>query len=227
MATRNKKGNKRGSTMPNSDADPMPATPAPLDALRGYSHRRRFGDVEVVALCDGHVDLTLANFPGLSEEVAAPLLARDGLAVESFPVSVTAFVIRKSGRTYLVDAGTGDARGDHLGHLPAALAAAGVAPEEIDAVVMMHLHVDHCAGLYDGDRAVFANAELLVAEAEYAFWKAEDRLDERQRTQLEYAKRALEAYAGRTTRFSPEEAIEGLFEPLPLPGHTPGRELTR
>lgn len=208
----------KAATPPPDRPEPAP----PLRDLAGFSHRRAFGKVEVTALCDGHVDLSLARFPGLSEEVAAPLLADAGLALAGLAVSVSAFLVRTAGRTFLVDAGTGTVRGAGLGHTQAALAACGVAPAEVDAVLMTHLHVDHAAGLSDGDRPAYPNAELLVSEAEHAFWRAEDRLDEMQRSQLEYAHHALRVYAGRTTRFGPGAVIEGVFEALPLPGHTPG-----
>jgi glyoxylase-like metal-dependent hydrolase (beta-lactamase superfamily II) len=197
--------------------------PPPLAALSGFSHARRFGDIEVVALADGHITFTFAGFPPVSEAEAASLLAPVGIDPQSIPISVNAFLVRKGGRSWLIDAGTGDARGARLGHLPKALAAAGTTPEDIAAVLITHMHVDHVAGLYDGDAPVFANAELWVGEAEHAFWRAEDALDDRQRTQLEYARKGLDAYRGRTTLFAPGEIIDGVLEPLPLPGHTPGQ----
>lgn len=196
--------------------------PAPLSDLAGYSHRRAFGDVEVTALCDGHIPVPLGRIPGLTEEEATPLLAKAGLSADGLAVSVSGFLVRAAGRNFLIDAGTGSARGADLGHLPAALAASGLAPAEIDVVLMTHLHVDHAAGLYDGDRPVFPKAELLVSEAEHAFWQDQGGLNDIQRTQLEFAQGAFRAYAGRTTLFGPKAVIEGIFEVLPLPGHTPG-----
>jgi glyoxylase-like metal-dependent hydrolase (beta-lactamase superfamily II) len=53
------------------------------------------------------------------------------------------------------------------------------------------MHGDHVAGLYDGDRSVFPNAEMIVSEAERAFWDAPEQLSELQRGQLEMARKGV------------------------------------
>jgi glyoxylase-like metal-dependent hydrolase (beta-lactamase superfamily II) len=61
--------------------------------------------------------------------------------------------------------------GPTLGKLPQNLRAIGVAPDEIDILLLTHLHPDHSLGLVDeAGRAVFPNAELVVHEIEAAFW---------------------------------------------------------
>lgn len=40
--------------------------------------------------------------------------------------------------------------GPSLGRVPAALAAAGVAPDSIETVLLTHLHPDHAGGLLAG-----------------------------------------------------------------------------
>src|SRR5437870_4503877 len=64
------------------------------------------------------------------------------------------------------------------------LAVAGIEPGAIDIIVITHFHPDHIDGLKtkDGDK-VFANAEILVPDPEWAYWmddgemtKAPDRI---------------------------------------------------
>ena len=80
---------------------------------------------------------------------------------------MNAFLIQHGGKTILVDSGTRDLYGPTLGKLPAALAAAGVSPDDINHVVLTHMHNDHVGGLVDGaGAAVFRNAQLHVAEVQ-------------------------------------------------------------
>lgn len=208
--------------MSETEPGASPADAARLRSCAGQSRTTTLGDITVTALCDGHADVALERFVGIDRPTAGALAADAGLDADDLVSSVLCFAIESGGRLYLVDAGTGDKRGAIMGHLPAAMAAAGMAPEAVDALLMTHLHVDHAAGLYDGDRPVFPNAELLVSESELAFWRDEAALDDRQRTQLPYARAALAAFAGRVTAFAPGREVVPGIATVPLPGHTPG-----
>jgi len=54
----------------------------------------------------------------------------------------------------------------------AALAAAGIAPDQIDTVVLTHMHGDHIGGLIaaDGVTPTFANARYLTGAVEHNYW---------------------------------------------------------
>jgi glyoxylase-like metal-dependent hydrolase (beta-lactamase superfamily II) len=55
----------------------------------------------------------------------------------------------------------------------AALAAAGFAPEDIDIVVLTHMHGDHIGGLTAEDGTpTFANARYVTGQAEFDHWAA-------------------------------------------------------
>jgi glyoxylase-like metal-dependent hydrolase (beta-lactamase superfamily II) len=171
------------------------------------------GGIRIVALCDGHVDIDLGRFQSLDRDAARPLAAAGGVALDDLAVSVNAFLIETPDRLYLVDAGNGRIRGPGLGHLKTALAAAGHRPEDIDVVLMTHMHGDHCVGLYDdAGRAVFDRAEMSRASG----------LNEIQRSQLEFARTAFAAYADRTSFAMPGREVAPGIEMVALPGHTPG-----
>ncbi len=188
----------------------------------GRSVAAAAGDYRVVALCDGHVDFDLSRLPGVTMDEALPTAAPHGVDAGDLAVSVNAFAIVGPDRLYLVDSGNGSIRGPGLGHLLRALGGAGLRAEDIDAVLMTHMHGDHVAGLYDGDRSVFPNAEMIVSEAERAFWDAPEQLSEMQRGQLDMARRGFATHAGRTTLVNPgDEPVPGVSV-VALPGHTPG-----
>jgi glyoxylase-like metal-dependent hydrolase (beta-lactamase superfamily II) len=153
---------------------------------------------------------------------ATAVAAGSGVDPGDLAVSVNTFAIVAPGRLYLVDSGNGSVRGPGLGHLLRAMAAAGLRPADVDAMLMTHMHGDHVAGLYDGERSVFPNAELIVSQAERAFWDAPDGLDELQRTQLDMARRGFAVHAGRTTLAAPGGEVVPGVTMVALPGHTPG-----
>jgi glyoxylase-like metal-dependent hydrolase (beta-lactamase superfamily II) len=74
----------------------------------------------------------------------------------------------------LIDTGAGGELGPELGRLAANLAAAGVAPERVNAIVLTHAHPDHIGGIVraDGELA-FPNAYFFIAEREWKHWTAE------------------------------------------------------
>lgn len=88
---------------------------------------------------------------------------------------------------------------------------------------MTHLHGDHAAGLVEGGKALFPQADLHVSAEEVRFWNAPEEHDEIQATQVPFALAALEAYRERVITFQPGgEIMPGIFTQA-LPGHTPGQ----
>ena len=120
--------------------------------------------------------------------------------------------------------------GPVAGRLLGNLAAAGVSPGDIDAILLTHLHIDHVGGLTDASgAAVFGRAEVFVAEAEAAFWLDQARAaqaPEAMRPAFAVAAAALAPYDGRVTRFTGGEPVPGIAAES-LPGHTPGHTVYR
>jgi glyoxylase-like metal-dependent hydrolase (beta-lactamase superfamily II) len=201
----------------------MPSMP---DAQVPGVYHRRVGQILVTALHDGYQDMPIATVVGIeTAEIAALLRAAYRPVPRRTPVNV--FLIRDGQRTVLVDAGCGTRGVPTVGQMMPNLAAAGVAPGDIDMILMTHLHPDHFGGLMDGDGApVFPRAELLLHEAEYAYWHDDAAMksmeDPVRRTNFVLnARKALAAYAGRLRTFTEGELLPGVSA-VPLPGHTPG-----
>src|SRR5205085_1480953 len=93
----------------------------------------------------------------------------DGIAGDKLICPMTTFVIRSAGKLALVDTGLGPRIGrfaGESGRLLSGLSAAGVAPEQVDAVIMTHLHPDHvgwnCTEVDGEFRPTFPNASYII-----------------------------------------------------------------
>ena len=190
----------------------------------GY-YRLRVGGLEVTALLDGHLEIPPAMF-SLPAADAAELLRAAFRPDGPIRTPVNAFAVNTGERLYLVDSGTAGGFAPGVAHLPEALAAAGLPPEAVDAVILTHLHVDHAGGLVRDGKAVYPNAQIVVADAEAAFWldeAIEAKAPDEAKPFFAIAQASLAPYGDRVTRLSQgtAEAAPG-FEVTPLPGHTPG-----
>lgn len=188
-------------------------------------YHRRVGDVVVTALLDGQISGSLAVVRGIAEAEAAALLEEAGRPLPRLS-SINAFLVRRNGRTALIDTGSGAAMGASAGKLQQSLAAAGVDAASVDTVLLTHMHPDHSNGLADGaGAALFPNAELVLHAAEYEHWHddaAMARAAPAARTSGFEAARAQAApYRGRI-RLHEGGAVWPGVTAVPMPGHTPG-----
>jgi glyoxylase-like metal-dependent hydrolase (beta-lactamase superfamily II) len=191
-------------------------------------YRLKVGDLEVTALFDGTGIFDPQWLNGTKE-------AMDGVvkALHEDPhmldVVDSGFLVNTGKQRILVDAGAGTWwGGGALGRLEGSLRSAGYTPEEVDIVLITHLHSDHIGGLttQDGKR-IFPNADVYVAKAESDFWlspeiAAKAPKDAQPFFQSAQAIAAPYIKAGKWHTFSGSEPIVDGMQLVPLPGHTPG-----
>lgn len=180
------------------------------------------GDCAVHVLEDrpGRMDAGLFSGPATDAERRA-LFDEDGKAA----ASISVFLIRQDGKNILVDAGFGDAAPGASALMPL-LASMDITPEQIDAVLLTHMHIDHIGGLLlQGERA-FPRAAVLVSSPELAFWLGADH-GEGARPNAELARRVKQAYGDDVRVFAfGEEPLPGISG-LDSSGHTPGHTVFR
>lgn len=137
------------------------------------------------------------------------------------------WLVRNADRTVLVDCGysaeAAAIRNRQIDTEPAELLARlGVTPEDVDHVVLSHMHFDHI-----GNIGLFPNATFSIARAELEFWTGpySDRgcIEWQVRSEEVQAVVALQD-AGRLqlVEATPTELFPGITLTV-LPGHTPGQ----
>jgi glyoxylase-like metal-dependent hydrolase (beta-lactamase superfamily II) len=184
---------------------------------------RRFGSYDVLTLDDGVFEAPLdVLIHADGEAVRNAAVARWGKPKISIPVNC--FALRGADGITLVDAGTGPSWGEAMGHAPAAMAKAGITPEQVERVLITHLHGDHALGLFDGDRARFPHAEIIVPEADFSFFGDEgNRAQTPQNRQGGFAvTAAVKRHYGGRIHSVPAGSVRPGITLIPLPGHTAG-----
>jgi glyoxylase-like metal-dependent hydrolase (beta-lactamase superfamily II) len=184
---------------------------------------KRVGAMTVTAVSDGILKTGLDCVVGLPPDECAELAGSAYDAPIYLPVN--SFLIEHDGKRLLVDTGAGNTMQPTLGQLTENLRGLGIPPEDIDVVLLTHLHSDHANGLTDdAGRAVFPKAEIVLHEQESRFWlerEPQPSDSERLQRNTQMARRMTAPYRGRIRTVGDGEALPGISAELQA-GHTPG-----
>ncbi|MFB4318314.1 MBL fold metallo-hydrolase [Actinomadura sp. 21ATH] len=190
--------------------------------------------VEVIPLCDAVGPMGEAlrrpldeTFPGTRprhwERMRAEQPAAFGPEGE-WVLHFHCFLLRvPGGPTVLVDTGIGAEHSPAAswapvpGALAAALEEAAVAPDDVDTVVLTHLHSDHASGAVVDGKPVFPNARHVVQEDEVRWIRREGG------AVLEKIVKPLRE-AGALDMVKGNARLAEEIEVVPTPGHTPGHQ---
>jgi glyoxylase-like metal-dependent hydrolase (beta-lactamase superfamily II) len=188
-------------------------------------YRLQLGDFEITALNDGTLDLPVDKL--LQQPVPNTLKALQhaylGVPLET---SVNAYLINTGSKIVLVDTGASGLFGPTLGRMLANLKASGYNPEQVDEIVITHMHGDHIGGTAADGKAVFPNATLRLDKRDSDFWLSPEQIAKGGDGAKAIAAN-VKAYAD-AGRFKPFEGNPAGVEIVPgvkaypAYGHTPG-----
>jgi glyoxylase-like metal-dependent hydrolase (beta-lactamase superfamily II) len=175
----------------------------------------KIGDIEIVVVNDGEGKLESSYLPKLDWERHRALLDAEG----NFDIALGCFLIKTADKTILVDAGLGPVtfppfRG---GDLPGNLTRAGTTPEDIDLVLITHLHVDHIGWLAQDGKPYFANATIRFGEKDLDQFMRGEQPDEFSAPIVTVLEEA-----GRIDTLQCDAAVAPGVNMIDTPGHTLG-----
>ncbi len=154
-----------------SAATPVLANDAETGANPTTARSFALGDFTVTTLLDGSLPRDGAKEifgGGASDEEFARVSAENFIPDDMAQFFFTPTLVNTGSEMVLFDTGLGK------GGIQAALADAGVTPDQIDVVVITHMHPDHIGGMTTNDAPTFPNARYVTASNEYDFWAAQE-----------------------------------------------------
>lgn len=218
-----------GSVLPlAASAQSVAAPPAPAasaaPAIVTPLAQIKVGRFTVTALTDGYADMPYTYFPGrTAAQVEQAAVAQFVARPSGVRFVFNQFLIEDGGRRILLDTGPAGSIG-RTGSLPQALAAIGLRRDQIDAVIVTHMHQDHLGGLVAGGQKNYPNAEVYIDRRDITYWTdparragAPDYLQDSFRMSAEVVKLypRLQAIDG-------EREVARGVSIIDLTGHTPG-----
>jgi glyoxylase-like metal-dependent hydrolase (beta-lactamase superfamily II) len=217
----------------SGQARALTAVPKQANAPMPGVFRYRVGSFELTSLFDGYgtrpLDDKFITNASIDQVRAA---ARDAfLPTDALKLSYSPTVVHTRTNVVLLDAGTGGKLGPTTGMMSRGLDAAGIAPSAITAIVISHFHPDHIAGIKTADNTLaFPNAEILVPEAEYAYWMDEgeaSRAPAGRKSNFDLVRTTFRDLGSRLRRYRADEEVLPGMTAVPAYGHTPGHTVLR
>ena len=185
------------------------------------------GNVEIASLTDGLLEFDICNFfPDIPASEWEPF--HDHLTPDrKVSFNLACFLVRSEGKNIAIDTGLGakDTPETPWGELLDDMARNGVSADEIDAVVMTHLHRDHVG--WNTVRDDGGNLKPTFPNARYYFSKVDLDASHDPALQPDRFPNAPDCVwplvdMGLVELMEGEYSITGELTTVPTPGHTPG-----
>ncbi|MEO6684460.1 MAG: MBL fold metallo-hydrolase [Dyadobacter sp.] len=201
------------------------------DVNRPSHLQYQVGNIEVVALSDGTVDvdadkLIEPKFDGQVNKLLQEKNLRNPIAT-----SINSFLIKIDNRLILVDVGAGELLGGQTnGLLIAALKSAGHSADQVTDVLITHIHLDHTGGLLSRGKRAFPSAKIHVNKKEIGFWQAHQKPQQSEAFGISINRPAyfvLEPYldANQVQIFESNTELFPGIRAIEMIGHSPGHTL--
>jgi len=182
----------------------------------------RAGDMTVTIVQDLPGEMPASIFSGTASEQIKLKYFTNGKS----EAGINAFLLQVGGKIVLFDSGTGTSF-QSPGKLAELLKTVGIKPEDVDYVLLTHLHLDHIGGLLQKEKRTFPNAKLMVSKIELESWIAiaennPSNADEVTTASAALVKSMVTAYGADIQPFVFGNTLLPGVTALDASGHTPG-----
>ena len=195
-----------------------------------YWHRFIVGDAEVTVVSDGPLPLgdPSGTFIGIPKEEVKKMLVEHFLSPDNVVLEQNSPIVNTGDKLILFDTGMGTSKafGPTTGRQQKSMAEAGIKPEDIDAVVLSHAHIDHIGGIVDAnDKPLFPNAQYYIAQSDFDFWTDEGKLGGPLKDFVLHARKNLLPVRDRLVFFKDGQEFLPGVQAMAAPGHTVGHHM--
>jgi Zn-dependent hydrolases, including glyoxylases len=159
------------------------------------------GGIEITAIDDQPREMDASLFSGKLTEAQKLSYMPGGKA----PASVNMFLVKSGGKTYMIDAGFGNAVKDKR-----------IDPKKVDVVFITHEHGDHISGLLKEDGTANFSAPVFISKPESEYWL------KKETPNSDLQKKLSNVYANRYKTFNFGDTLAPGIVAISAIGHTPG-----
>jgi glyoxylase-like metal-dependent hydrolase (beta-lactamase superfamily II) len=201
-----------------------------LGTQPSYFYRFNLGSAEVTVVSDGPLPLgpPKGTFVGVPDDEVRKMLSDNFLSPDNVVLEQNSPIVNFGDRLVLFDTGMGTSKmfGPTTGRQQKSMAEAGIKPEDIDAVVLSHAHIDHIGGIVDAsDKVLFPNAQYYMAQSDFDFWTDEAMLGGAMKDFVIHARKNLMPVRDRLVFFKDGQEFLPGIQAMSAPGHTVGHTI--
>src|SRR5258705_8258980 len=195
-----------------------------------YFYRFGLGDAEVTVVSDGPLPLgpPKGTFVGVPDDEVKKMLSDNFLSPENVVLEQNSPIVNMGDKLVLFDTGMGTSKafGPTTGRQQKSMAEAGIKPEDIDAVVLSHAHIDHIGGIVGtDDKPLFPNAQYYIAQSDFDFWTDEGKMGSPLKDFVVHARKNLMPVRDRLVFFKDGQEFLPGVQAIAAPGHTVGHTI--
>src|ERR1700743_202012 len=161
-----------------------------------YFYRFPLGDAEVTVVSDGQLPLgpPKGTFVGVPDDEVKKMLTDNFLSAENVVLEQNSPIVNTGDKLILFDTGMGTAKnfGPTTGRQQKSMQEAGIKPEDIDAVVFSHAHIDHIgAAVGDNKQILCPHADYYSPESDFDSWTDESKAGSAMKAFVDHTRKNL------------------------------------
>lgn len=195
-----------------------------------YFHRFMLGAAEVTVVSDGPLPLgdPSGTFVGVPKEEVQKMLTDNFMSSTNVILEQNIPIVNTGDKLIMFDTGMGTSKlfGPTTGRLQKSMIEAGIKPDDIDAIVCSHAHIDHIGGIVDAnDKPLFPNAQVYISQTDFDFWTDEGNLGSPLKDFIVHARKNLMPVRDRIVFFKDNQEFLPGVTAMSAPGHTFGHHI--